>query len=50
MGYEETHNDLFAVGVNNDKFALIAKMDEKAKVVVKTPIGVTEMFDLKKTK
>ena len=34
MNYEETHNDLWDVGVKNDKFALIAKLDEKAKVVV----------------
>ena len=46
MGYEEALNDLWDVGVNDDKFALIAKLDQKAKVVVKTPCGVTESFDL----
>ena len=30
MNYEETHNDLWDVGVKNDTFALIAKLDEKA--------------------
>jgi hypothetical protein len=49
MGYEETHNDLWDVGVNNDLFALIAKLDENAKVVVKTPCGVTDPFNLKKS-
>jgi hypothetical protein len=34
--------------VNNDLFALIAKLDENAKVVVKTPCGVTDPFNLKK--
>ena len=28
MGYHKTHNDLYDVGVKNDKFALVAKMDE----------------------
>ena len=27
MGYEEAHNDLWDVGLNNDKFAMIAKLD-----------------------
>ena len=48
MWYEETHNDMFDVNVKDDKFALIAKMDEKAKVVVKTPCGPTEKFELSK--
>ena len=42
MGYEETHNDLWDVGVNDDRFALIAKLDENARVVVKTPSGDTD--------
>ena len=49
MNYEETHNDLWDVGVKNDKFALIAKLDEKAKVVVKTPCGTTDQFNLKQS-
>ena len=48
MGYEETHNDLWDVGVCDDKFAMIAKLDEHAKVVVKTPVGTTEKFELNK--
>ena len=43
MGYEE-----WDVGLNNDKFAMIAKLDKNAKVVVKTPVGVTEKFGMKK--
>jgi hypothetical protein len=50
MGYEETHNDLWDVGIYyDDKFALIAKLDENAQVVVKTPCGVTNPFNLKKS-
>ena len=41
-------NDLWDVGVKNDMFALISKLDEKCKVVVKTPVGVTEMFELER--
>ena len=39
---------MFDVNVKDDKFALIAKMDEKAKVVVKTPCRPTEKFELSK--
>ena len=49
LNYEETHNDLWDVGFNNDKFAIIAKLDEKSKVVVKTPCGTTDQFNLKKS-
>ena len=48
MWYEDTMNDLWDVSVNNDKFALISKLDEKCKIVVKTPVGVTEMFELER--
>ena len=48
MGYEESHNDLWDVGVKDDKFALIAKLGENAEVVVKTPCGVTDQFNLKR--
>jgi hypothetical protein len=37
MWYVETDNDMFDAKVQDNKFALIAKMDEKAEVVVKTP-------------
>ena len=47
MGYAETHNDLFDVNVQDRKFALIAKLDEEAEVIVKTPAGPTEEFKLK---
>ena len=47
MGFEETHNDLFDAGVRDDRFALIAKMDEESLVKVKTPCGPTEQFELK---
>ena len=46
LGYEESHNDLWDVGLKDDKFAMIAKLDENAQVVVKTPVGVTEEFEL----
>ena len=46
MWYQETHNDMFDVKVNDDRFALIAKMDETANVIVKTPCGPTDEFSL----
>ena len=48
MWFEDTHNDLFDVKVQDDKFELIAKMDEETKVVVKTPCGPTDEFTLEK--
>ena len=46
MWYAETHNDLFDVKVQDNKFALIAKLDEEAEVVVKTAAGTTTEFKL----
>ena len=48
MWYQETHNDMFDANVKKDKFAIIAKMDEIARVVVKTLCGVTDEFTLEK--
>ena len=47
MWYAETHNDLYDVKVQDKKFALIAKLDEEADVIVKTPCGPTEEFKLR---
>ena len=46
MWYAETHNDLFDVKVQDEKFALIAKLDEEAEVVIKTAAGTTNEFKL----
>ena len=40
---------LWDVGVRDDRFAMIAKLDELAKVVVKTPSGITDKFELNRT-
>ena len=47
MIYSETHNDLWEVCPKDDKFKVIAKLDEKCAVKVKTPCGLTESFFLK---
>ena len=46
MWFAETHNDLYDVKVQDKNFALIAKLDEEAEVVVKTPAGPTNEFKL----
>ena len=46
MWAEETLNDLYDVGMKNEKFALISLMNEKCNVSVKTPVGETEKFQL----
>ena len=48
MNFEETHNDLYDTKVNDDKFALICKLDENGDVKVKTPCGETNSFPLHK--
>ena len=46
MWYEETLNDLWDVQIQDDKFALVSTLDETCKIRVKTPCGVTDMFQL----
>ena len=46
MWYEETLNDMWDVQIQDDRFALISKLDDNCKIVVKTPCGVTDMFEL----
>ena len=41
MWFEETANDLFKAGVNDDKFVLLANSNSKCQVAVKTPWGST---------
>ena len=46
MWFAETHNDLWNTKINDDKFSLIAKLDENCQAVVKTPCGDTDRFNL----
>ena len=46
MWHSETMNDLYDTGVQSDKFAMIAKLDEDCYIKVKTPCGETEEFTL----
>ena len=49
MWFEETSNDIFRAGVNDDKFVLLANSNLKAQVAVKTPWGsTTERITLEK--
>ena len=47
MWYRETMNDLWDAGVQDNKFALISKMNENCNIAVKTPVGITDRFQLK---
>ena len=47
MWYQETMNDMWSVGVNDDKFALMARMNKKVNITIKTAVGDTEQFMLK---
>ena len=46
MWYRETMNDLWDTGVQDDKFAVISKLNESCSIAVKTPVGITERFQL----
>ena len=46
MWAEETMNDIYDVGVRDEKFALISLINDKCKVKVKTPVGDTSRFEL----
>ena len=39
MSYKETANDIFEAGVQDDKFLLMTKSNEKCQVAVRTPWG-----------
>ena len=44
--HAETMNDLWDVGVRDDKFAVISEMNSKCNISVRTPVGMTERFEL----
>ena len=46
MWAEETMNDRYDAGVQDENFALISMMNETCQVKVKTPVGDTERFQL----
>ena len=48
VNYQETHNYFWDVCPKDDKFNVIAKLDEEVSVKVKTPVGDTEEFKLEK--
>ena len=38
--------DLWDAGVHDEKFAIVSKMNEKCQIAVKTPVGITDRFEL----
>ena len=46
MWYQETMNDLWDVGVQDDKFALVGEMNRSCQIAVKTPVGITDRFTM----
>ena len=45
---EESINDLWEAGLNDDQLALIAEANENVKVAIKTPFGMTERETMKR--
>ena len=48
MWFQETHNDLYDVKIDNDHLALITKLDEEGSARVKTPFGPTDEFKVQR--
>ena len=48
LWFQETMNNLWDSGVKDDKFALISKMNTNCNIAVKTPVGITDRFQLEK--
>ena len=46
MWNKETMNDMYDLGVQDDRFTRMSKMNEECRVRVKTPVGITEKFVL----
>ena len=44
--HAETMNDLWDVGVRDNKFAVISEMNSRCNISVRTPVGLTERFEL----
>ena len=44
---EESLNDLWEAGLNDDKLALIAEANRNVKVAIRTPYGMTERMSMK---
>jgi hypothetical protein len=49
MWNKETMNDMYELGVQDDKFTLMSKLNEECRVRVKTPVGITDEFVLRCT-
>ena len=49
MSLEVTMNDLYDIGVTDNKLNLINACDNEAKVAIKTPVGLTERVSVFKT-
>ena len=47
--FSETHNDVYDTNINDDNFTLMAKLDEEANGKVKTPVGMTSEFKIRKS-
>ena len=44
--YSETMNDLWDVGLRDDKFAIISELNSKCNIAIRTPVGLTERFEM----
>ena len=44
MWHQETMNDLWDVGVQDNKFALVSEMNSRCQIAIKTPVGITDRF------
>ena len=48
MWLEETINDIWEAGINDNNLSLIYKMNEEVQVAIKTQFGLTERIPIEK--
>ena len=46
MWHQETMNELWNVGINEDKFSLISQMNKRCQIAIKTPVGISNRFPM----
>ena len=44
--HAETMNDMWDVGLRDDKFAVVSELNRKCNIAIRTPVGLTERFEM----
>ena len=44
--HAETMNDMWDVGLRDDKFAVVSELNRKCNIAIRTPVGLSERFEM----